>query len=478
LGLGVVAVHSDADAGALHTQLADESVRIGPGPSRESYLRPDAILQAARDTGCTAIHPGYGFLSENAEFARRVVAAGLTWIGPPPEAMDRMGDKTSARREAIAAGVPVAAGSETLEDAGHARKEAERIGYPVLLKASAGGGGIGMRVVREASEMEGQFDSARKQAQSAFGVPDVFVEKYLERPRHIEVQILGDAHGHVIHLGERECSIQRRHQKLVEEAPSPALSDALRQEIGAKAVALAKRVGYVNAGTMEFLLQDGKLHFNEMNTRLQVEHPVTELVTGIDLVQWQLRIAMGERLTVKQEDVEWKGHAFEARINAEDPAKGFSPSPGPVRALRVPGGPGVRFDSGLRVGWTVPDDYDSMVAKLLVHAPTRKQACDRMLRALAELGIEGFATNKAFHESLFMHAKFRAGDLSTRFLEEEDIAGSIARRIQEDGAQRRKVVAQVAAAIAQAPGGFAALHARQSLPKVVAPGGRRDWGEA
>ena len=476
LGIGAVAVYSDADEGALHTQLADQAVRIGPAPSRESYLDGERIIRAALDTGCDAVHPGYGFLSENPAFARAVGKAGLTWIGPTPEAMERMGDKTRARKEAQAAGVPVAAGSDTLRDANHAKAEAKRIGYPVLLKAAAGGGGIGMRVVRAEPEMEAQFRSASDQALSAFGVPDVFVEKYLERPRHIEVQVLGDAHGNVIHLGERECSIQRRHQKLVEEAPSPALTAAMRQEIGEKAVALAKRVGYQNAGTMEFLLQDGKLHFNEMNTRLQVEHPVTELVTGVDLVQWQLRIAAGERLTVRQADVQWRGHAFEARINAEDPARGFAPSPGPVRRLRLPGGPGVRVDSGLREGWTVPADYDSMVVKLLVHADTREAACDRMLRALGELQVEGFATNLPFHQALFAHPRFRAGDLSTRFLEEVDLAGDISKRVQTEGHERRKIVAQVAVAIAQAPGGgLAGAHLRQNLPRPVAPGAKRDW---
>ncbi|MCA1812287.1 MAG: acetyl-CoA carboxylase biotin carboxylase subunit, partial [Halobacteriales archaeon] len=371
LGVGAIAVHSEADKDALHVRMADAAVALGPTPSRESYLVQEKVVQAALDTGCDAVHPGYGFLSENPAFAEKVEAAGLAFIGPSAEAMRRMGDKTSARREAQAAGVPIAPGSEALQDAADARREAKRIGYPVMLKASAGGGGIGMRIVRGEAEMEEQFRSATAQAQSAFGVPDVFLEKFIERPRHIEVQILGDRHGHVIHLGERECSIQRRHQKLVEEAPSPALTPRERADIGAKAVALAKRVGYSNAGTMEFLYQDGQFFFNEMNTRLQVEHPVTELVTGVDLVQWQLRIAAGERLTLKQEDIVARGHAFEARINAEDPAHGFAPSPGPVERLWLPGGPGVRVDSGLREGWTVPSAYDSMVLKLLVHAESR-----------------------------------------------------------------------------------------------------------
>ncbi|MFO1532342.1 MAG: acetyl/propionyl/methylcrotonyl-CoA carboxylase subunit alpha [Thermoplasmatota archaeon] len=476
LGVAAVAVFSDADADALHVRMADQAVRIGPAPSRESYLLGDRIVQAARDTACDAVHPGYGFLSENAAFARAVLKAGLKWIGPPPEAMERMGDKTRARREAEAAGLPVAAGTATLRDAAEARREAKRIGYPVLLKAAAGGGGIGMRVVRGEAEMDSQLAAAQAQAAAAFGVPDVFLEKYLERPRHVEVQILADTHGHAIHLGERECSIQRRHQKLVEESPSPALAPALRDDIGAKAVALAHRVGYQNAGTMEFLLQDGKLHFNEMNTRLQVEHPVTELVTGVDIVQWQLRIASGERLTLRQEDIRPRGHAFEARVNAEDPARGFAPSPGPVRRLQVPGGPGVRIDSGLREGWTVPADYDSMVLKILVHAPTREAACDRMLRALAELRIDGFATNVPFHQALFAHPKFRAGDISTRFLEENDLAGEISKRVQAEGHARRRFVAEVAVAIEQARGGgLASASVRQNLPRRVAAGTRRSW---
>jgi acetyl-CoA carboxylase, biotin carboxylase subunit len=474
LGIGAVAVFSDADADALHVRMADRAVRIGPAPSRDSYLQGERVVAAAQETGCDSVHPGYGFLSENPAFARAVLKAGLSWVGPPPDAMERMGDKTRARKEAQAAGVPVAPGSGTLRDAAHARESAARIGYPVLLKAAAGGGGIGMRVVRNEAEVEAQFAAAQAQSAAAFGVPDVFLEKYLERPRHVEVQVLADRHGHYIHLGERECSVQRRHQKLVEEAPSPALTTAMRADLGAKAVALAKRVGYENAGTMEFLFQDGGFVFNEMNTRLQVEHPVTELVTGIDLVQWQLRIAGGERLAIRQEDLQWRGHAFEARINAEDPARAFAPSPGPVRRLHLPGGPGVRIDSGLREGWTVPSDYDSMVAKLLVHAPTREAACDRMLRALAELGIEGFATNVPFHQALFAHPRFRKGDLSTRFLEEEQ--ESMAQAMGKAGSARRRMVAEAVVALAQAPGGgLAGAHLRQSLPKPVASGARRDW---
>ncbi len=483
LGIGAVAVHSDADAGGLWTRMADQAVNIGPAPSRESYLIGDRIIQAALATGCDAIHPGYGFLSERADFARAVQKAGLVWIGPPPSAMDRMGDKTRARAEAAAAGVPTAPGSPTLRDAAHAASEAERVGYPVMLKAAAGGGGIGMRIVRKAADLAGEFASATAQAKSAFGVPDVFLEKFIEKPRHIEVQVLGDAHGNLIHLGERECSIQRRHQKLVEEAPSPALSPAQRADIGAKAVALAKRVGYQNAGTMEFLYQaspgqknEGQFFFNEMNTRLQVEHPVTELVTGVDLVQWQLRIAAGETLALQQSDIVLRGHAFEARINAEDPARGFAPCPGPVRRWRAPSGPGVRVDSGLVEGWTVPSHYDSMVAKLLVHAGTREAACDRMLRALRELELEGFATNVPFHQALFAHPEFRASRISTGFLEEQDIAGRIAKDVEARRKAGRAGVAALVSALDAAPGGgLAGQHLRSTFPKVVAAGASRSW---
>ena len=484
LGIQTVAVASEADRDALHVRMADQAVVLGPAPSRESYLVQEKVIQAALDTGAEAIHPGYGFLSENAGFARMVAKAGLKFIGPSPEAMDQMGDKVNARANAKAAGVPIAEGSAVLKDVAHATKEANRIGYPVMMKASAGGGGIGMRVVRKDAEMEENFRSATAQAQSAFGNPDLFLEKFIERPRHIEVQVLGDEHGHIVHLGERECSIQRRHQKLVEEAPSPALSQAQRDDIGSKAVALAKRVGYANAGTMEFLYQgtkpgQGQFFFNEMNTRLQVEHPVTELVTGIDLVQWQLRIAAGERLTLKQEDIELRGHAFEARINAEDPARGFAPSPGPVRRLQPPSGPGIRFDSGLREGWTVPSHYDSMVAKLLVHAPDRAGACRRMLRALDELRIDGFATNQAFHKALFAEPDFVKGDLSTRYLEEHDLQGRIAEELRAGQSGARLKVAALVAALDGAPGGgLAGAHLRQSLPKPIGPKRLRDWEAA
>ncbi|MGB0653529.1 MAG: acetyl-CoA carboxylase biotin carboxylase subunit [Thermoplasmatota archaeon] len=476
LGVETVAVYSDADAEALHVRMADEAVRLGPAPSTESYLDQEKVLAAAAETGAEAIHPGYGFLSENAEFARKVEAAGLVWIGPPPSAMDTMGDKVSARAAAEAAGVPVAPGSEALRDADHAAQEAERIGYPVMLKASAGGGGIGMRIVHDPALLASEFDSATKQAASAFGVPDVFMEKFIERPRHIEIQILADGHGNVLHLYERECSIQRRHQKLLEEAPSPALSQEEREAIGARGVELARQVGYVNAGTLEFLFERGAdgspmFYFNEMNTRLQVEHPVTEAVTGLDLVQWQLRIAAGEKLTVQQEDVQLKGHAIELRINAEDPEQGFLPSPGPVQRLRLPRGRGIRVDGGLYEGWTVPSAYDSMVLKLITHGRNRDVAADRAIAALDDMELEGFTTNAAFHHVLLEHPAFREGDLSTRFLEEHDIVAG------DPSAVERARAAAVVAALLQAPGGgLAGLQLRQHTPPVVAlRPGRRDW---
>ncbi len=484
MGIGAVAVYSDADKDAMHVRMADAAVHVGTAPSRDSYLVGERLIAAAKDKGCDAVHPGYGFLSENAAFARAVIKAGLVWIGPPPSAMDAMGSKVTARAHAQAAGVPVAAGSVALRDAAVAKQEAKRIGYPVILKAAHGGGGIGMRVVRTSDHLESQFAAATAQAEAAFGSSEVFLEKYLERPRHIEVQILADAHGNVIHLGERECSIQRRHQKLVEEAPSPALSAPQRAELGEMAVALAKRVGYQGAGTMEFLYEPpvpngrhtktpgkvrGTFAFNEMNTRLQVEHPVTELVTGIDIVQWQLRIAAGEVLSIRQEDVVLRGHAFEARINAEEPARGFAPSPGPVARLTVPSGPGVRVDTALYEGWTVPSDYDSLVMKLVTHAPDRETNCGRMLRALSELQVGGFSTNRDFHRLLFSHPQFRAGNLTTRFLEEHGVAEVLVRAA-------RVRAAAVAAALESFPGGLAAMKTRNSGPAIVTAGGRRDWG--
>ncbi len=476
LGVETVAVYSDADKDALHVRLADQAVHIGPAPSSESYLVQDKVLQAALDTGAEAIHPGYGFLSENASFARKVVAAGLAFIGPSADAMDKMGDKVAARANAVLAGVPVAPGSDSLKDADDAVKQAERIGLPVMLKAAAGGGGIGMRIVRDQADIRSEFEACQAQARNAFGDDSVFMEKFIERPRHIEVQILGDQHGHCIHLFERECSIQRRHQKLVEEAPSPGLTRLQREEIGEKAVRLAQLVGYSNAGTLEFLYEDGEFYFNEMNTRLQVEHPVTEMVTGVDLVEWQLRIAAGEPLTLQQGDITINGHAMEARINAEDPFDGFRPSPGPVRALRLPQGAGVRCDAGLYTGWTIPSAYDSMVLKLITHGDDREHCIARMQQALTDLEIDGFTSNQAFHERLMANDIFRSADLSTRFLEEVDLMKD---GHTPDPASLARVAALVAALRDHPGGGLAAIQQAQHLPAVThrVPG-KRDWRTA
>jgi acetyl-CoA carboxylase biotin carboxylase subunit len=419
LGVRSVAVYSDADAHAPHVREADEAVRIGPPPSSESYLRADKLIAAAQRTGAQAIHPGYGFLAEREHFARAVRDAKLVFIGPPPEAIAAMGSKTEARRLAIAAGVPVVPGTtEALRDAAEAREIAERFGFPVLLKAAAGGGGKGMRVVREAGELASSLDAARREAKNAFGDDAVYVEKYISGPRHVEIQVLGDAHGTMLSLGERECSVQRRHQKMIEEAPSVAVSPELRRRMGETAVRAAQAAGYVNAGTCEFLLDaEGAFYFLEMNTRLQVEHPVTELVTGIDIVQWQIRIAAGEKLPFRQTDIVPNGWAIECRITSEDPANGFLPGTGRISYLRLPGGPGVRWDGGIGVGSEVGLHYDPMLAKLIVHAPTRAEATSRMHRALLELTIQGVETSRDFHLRVMEDDEFRRGAIDIQWLE-------------------------------------------------------------
>ena len=419
LGVASVAVYSDADAHAPHVLEADEAVRLGPPPSAESYLRADLLVAAAQRTGAQAIHPGYGFLAEREHFARAVRDAGLVFIGPPPEAIAAMGSKTEARRLAIAANVPVVPGTtELLRDAREAREIAERFGFPVLLKAAAGGGGKGMRVVREAGELASSLDAARREAKNAFGDDAVYVEKYIAGPRHVEIQVLGDAHGTMLSLGERECSVQRRHQKMLEEAPSVAVTPELRRRMGETAVRAAQAAGYVNAGTCEFLLDaQGAFYFLEMNTRLQVEHPVTELVTGIDIVQWQIRIAAGERLPFRQDDISPNGWAIECRITSEDPANGFLPGTGRISFLRLPSGPGVRWDGGIGVGSEVGLHYDPMLAKLIVHAPTRDAAIARMHRALLELTIQGVETSRDFHLRVMEDDEFRRGAIDIQWLE-------------------------------------------------------------
>jgi acetyl-CoA carboxylase biotin carboxylase subunit len=421
-GVLSVAVYSDADRASLAVLMADEAAYLGAASASESYLRIDKIIEAAQRHGADAIHPGYGFLSENASFAEACEAAGIVFIGPPASAIRQMGSKTAARTLAISAGAPVVPGTESaiesLEDAKHT---AAHLGYPVLLKASAGGGGKGMRRVDREADLEAAIRDASSEALRSFHNGDVYLEKLVLEPRHIEIQILGDRHGHIIHLGERECSIQRRHQKVVEECPSPVMAEfpELRQCMGEAALRIARAANYYNAGTLEFLVdRDRNFYFLEMNTRLQVEHPVTELVTGLDLVQWQLRIAAGERLTVNQEDVRWSGSAIECRIYAEDPDQQFMPSPGKITRLNEPAGPGLRLDSGVYEGWNVPLDYDPLLAKLAVWAPDRDAAIKRMKRALSEYTIAGIRTNRAFFGEIMEDAGFRAGKLSTAFLDE------------------------------------------------------------
>jgi acetyl-CoA carboxylase biotin carboxylase subunit len=419
MGIRTVAVYSEADRDALHVRYAHEAYFIGPPPSSESYLRIDKILEVAKKSGAEAIHPGYGFLSENHEFARACRGAGVVFVGPPPEAMEAMGDKVRARELMTQAGVAVVPGSPALTDAKEAIAHAARIGYPVLLKASSGGGGKGMRVVRSSAELPSLLAQAQGEARSSFGDETVFLEKYIERPRHIEVQVLADAHGNCVHLGERECSIQRRHQKLIEESPSAVIDAETRASIGAMAVAAAKACGYVSAGTVEMLRSgDGSFYFMEMNTRLQVEHPVTEMVYGVDLVKAMIDIAGGAKVPWTQDRIVPRGHAIECRIIAEDPSRNFMPAPGTIRALRAPTGPGVRYDGGVYAGFTVPVHYDPLLAKLITWGGDRDEAAARMARALDELRVDGVKTSTAFHRRVMGHPAFLAGDLHTGFLEE------------------------------------------------------------
>jgi len=418
LGIETVVAVSDADRQTLAARMADRAICIGPAPAAESYLRGDHIIEVAQRVGADAVHPGYGFLSEREWFARAVRDAGLVWIGPPAEAIAAMGSKTAARTLAISAGTPVVPGTtEPLRDAAEALEVAKKFGYPVLLKAAAGGGGKGMRVVRDPSEVASALASAQREAKNAFGDDAIYVEKYIEGPRHVEIQVLADQHGNCISLGERECSVQRRHQKMIEEAPSVAVTPELRRRMGAAAVAAARAAGYVNAGTCEFLLDcNGDFYFLEMNTRIQVEHPVTELVMGIDLVQWQLRIAAGEALPFTETPAP-RGWAIECRITAEDPTQGFLPSTGRIDHLQVPTGPGVRWDGGVTGGSVVGLSYDPMLAKLIVFARTRDMAIARMERALRELVIDGVETSREFHLRVMADPEFRRGDISIQWLE-------------------------------------------------------------
>jgi acetyl-CoA carboxylase biotin carboxylase subunit len=420
LGIQTVAVYSEADRESLHVRFADDDVCIGPAPARESYLRIPRLIAAAEITGADAIHPGYGFLAENAEFAETCAASNITFIGPTPEQIRIMGDKAAARKAMADVGVPIIPGTPgPVEDPEEAVGLAREIGFPVIIKAAAGGGGKGMRVAKDDDDFARSFQLARSEALSAFGSGDVYVEKYLARPRHIEFQIMGDKHGNTIHLGERDCSVQRRHQKLIEEAPSPIMTAELRDRMGEAAVRGASSIRYVGAGTIEMLYNDdGSFYFMEMNTRIQVEHPVTEMLTGIDLVKEQIRVAAGERLSVK-ELPPLRGHVIECRVNAEDPARNFQPSPGRIEVFHPPGGPGVRLDTHVYAGYTVPPFYDSLIAKLIVQGRDRQEAIRRMHMALESFIIEGVTTTIPFLGRVMMHKRFQAGDVDTKFLERE-----------------------------------------------------------
>ncbi len=420
LGVQTVAVYSEADRESLHVRFADDDVCIGPAPARESYLNIPRLIAAAEITGADAIHPGYGFLAENAEFAETCAASNITFIGPTAEQIRVMGDKASARRAMQDVGVPIVPGSPgPVEDVDEAARFAETIGFPVIIKASAGGGGKGMRVAADPDDFARAFQLARSEALSAFGNGDVYVEKYLARPRHIEFQIMGDSHGNVIHLGERDCSVQRRHQKLIEEAPSPAITPELRREMGEAAVRGAKAINYVGAGTIEMLLnEDDSFYFMEMNTRIQVEHPVTEMLTGVDLVKEQIRVAASEPLSVREMPA-LRGHVIECRVNAEDPARNFQPSPGKITTFHPPGGPGVRLDTHVYAGYTVPPYYDSLLAKLICQGRDRVEALRRMQIALESFVIEGVTTTVPFLARVMQNKTFQSGDIDTKFLERE-----------------------------------------------------------
>ncbi len=443
MGLRTVAVYSDADRGSLHVRLAHEAVHVGPSPARQSYLVPERILAAARLTGADAIHPGYGFLSERADFNRACREAGLAFIGPPPEAQEAMGVKTSARKRMKAAGVPVVPGSEEpIADESQARSFADGIGYPVMIKPAAGGGGKGMKRCDRPEDLAALWQSARREAASAFGDDRLYLEKFLEKPRHVEMQVFAEEGGNTIWLGERECSVQRRHQKVIEETPSCAVDDALRTAMGEVAVRAARAVGYVGAGTVEFLVDARRdFYFLEMNTRLQVEHPVTEVVTGLDLVRMQIEVAQGLPVP-EQGELTRRGHAIEARVYAEDPARGFLPSPGKITYLRVPAGPGVRDDSGVYTGWAVPQFYDPLISKVVAWAPTREQAIARLVRALGDYHVHGIATNVSWLRAALRHPAFRAGTYDTGF------CALHAKELLLSPDPRHEEVAIVAAAIA------------------------------
>jgi acetyl-CoA carboxylase biotin carboxylase subunit len=465
LNISPVAIFSEADAGALHVRMADEAYCVGPPPSAESYLNMTAIIDAARRSGAEAVHPGYGFLAENSEFARAVDQAGLIFIGPPAAAMEVMGSKTSARRVAMAAGAPVVPGTtEALTSFENARETSLRVGYPVMLKAAAGGGGKGMRQVASEAELQSALEAAQSEAASAFGNADVYVEKVVEKPRHIEIQIFADQHGNYVHLGERECSIQRRHQKVIEECPSPINDPDLRQRMGDAAIKIAGSVNYVGAGTVEFLYSDvtRDFYFLEMNTRLQVEHPVTELVTGLDLVREQIAVAAGAPLSFKQHDVRWQGHAIECRVYAEDPENNFLPSPGRITFLRVPAGPGIRDDGGVAESDEVSIYYDPMISKLAAWGRTRSEAIDRMRRALDEYAVDGIRTTLPFFREVFRDQEFIEAKLDTGFISRFNERRAHTARGVEATAERD--IAIIAAALA-----YNDMAAGSQLTQTAAP---------
>ncbi len=440
LDIATVSVYSEADRNALHAKYADEAYLIGPPPAPQSYLNIEAILDAAEKSRAEAIHPGYGFLSENPRFAAECERHGIKFIGPPSTAITKMGSKIEARKAMRRAGVPIVPGStDRIASAEEALDLAEGVGYPVVIKASAGGGGIGMRVARSKEELPGVLESTQAVAKSAFGDGTVFIEKYFERPRHIEFQVLADERGHTIHVGERECSIQRRHQKLIEEMPSPAMTPELRERMGTIAVRAASSISYANAGTVEFIYSQGEFYFLEMNTRLQVEHPITERTTGLDLVKEQLRIASGEELGMDQADIRIDGWAMECRINAEDPLNDFAPSPGKITKYRSPGGPGIRIDSGVRMGYTISPYYDSMISKLVGWGRDRPEVIARMRRALSEYIIRGVTTNIPFHKAVMRNGAFIRGDLSTHFIQENDIITTIPAVVEADRAREERL---------------------------------------
>lgn len=420
LGIKTVVVHSEADGEAKYVKLADESVCIGPAPSAASYLNIPAIISAAEVTDSEAIHPGYGFLSENADFAERVNKSGFVFIGPQADTIRLMGDKVNAKEAMRKAGVPCVPGSEgpLPESPEEAIKIARKIGYPVIIKAAGGGGGRGMRVVHTEAALKSAIGLTRAEAEAAFGNPTVYIERYLENPRHIEVQVLADAHKNVVYLGERDCSLQRRHQKVMEEAPAPDLSPKVRERIGQRCVDACRKIGYRSAGTFEFLYEDGEFYFIEMNTRIQVEHAVTEMITGVDIVQEQIRVAAGERLSIRQKDVEIRGHAIECRINAEDPFR-FTPSPGRITSYHPPGGPGIRVDSHIYQGYAVPPNYDSLIGKVIAYGATRDQALRRMRIALSEMVVEGIQTNIPLHQDLLLDTRVIKGGVNIHYLEQK-----------------------------------------------------------